>query len=87
MTLYLELFGNEETVSKSTFVQVVTSEQIATLANKGFSTTSGTLPETSGVILSYVVSDDTITFTVEKKPFLVPVSAIQSHVRNLLTQG
>ena len=74
-------------MSKSTFVETVTPAQIETLTKQGFSATSGTLPETSGVVLSYVVSEDTITFTVEKKPFLVPVSAIQSRVRNLLTEG
>ncbi|HEX5234151.1 MAG TPA: hypothetical protein VFW25_02345 [Silvibacterium sp.] len=49
----------------------------------------GTLPETKGVSLSYSVSGmatgmSIVTFTVKKKPMLVPVSAIRAHVRKLI---
>lgn len=72
-------------MSKQTFMQTVTPEQIASLTKQGFSATAGTLPETSGVVLSYVVDGATITFTVEKKPFYVSVSAIQSRIKDMLT--
>jgi hypothetical protein len=46
----------------------------------------GTLPETEGVILSYSVdhATNTVTFTVDKKPALVPVFAIENHVKALI---
>lgn len=51
--------------------------------------TSGTLPESHGVQLSYIVVAGTasltaIEFTVVHKPALVSVSMIKSHVRGLL---
>jgi hypothetical protein len=73
-------------MAKPTFVEPITAAQIDALRRQGLSTTSGTLPETEGVVLSYVVSVTKVTFTVEKKPFLVPVSVIQNRVRNLLTE-
>lgn len=69
---------------KSTFVIDVEAEELAKLAAQGLNAQAGTLPKTQGVVLSYVVSGGQITFTVEEKPFLVPVSAIQSHIKNLL---
>jgi hypothetical protein len=49
---------------------------------------AGTLPETSGVVLSYkvarVMDAAIVTFTVEKKPMLVPVALIQSRVKGMI---
>lgn len=74
-------------MAKSTFQITLTPDQIGKLSKQGFSSTSGTLPETSGVVLSYVIEGTVATVTIEKKPFYVPVSAIVSHVQNLLTEG
>ena len=51
--------------------------------------TSGTLPESHGVQLSYSVvwsnrDQAGIEFTVVRKPRLIPVSAIQNRVKSLL---
>jgi hypothetical protein len=51
--------------------------------------TSGTLPESHGVQLSYVVTSTAgnlvaIEFTVVHKPALVSLSMIKSHVKGLL---
>ena len=75
----------------------VTREQIAALSAKGKSigidpnATSGTLPEISGVRLSYLLNKDwssatglSIEFTVVKKPRLIPVSVIKNRVKSLL---
>jgi hypothetical protein len=74
-------------MSKPTFSVTVNPEKLPGLANQAGidpCCTSGTLPEHEGVELSYVVSGTTITFTVEKKPYLVPVSMIESRVKGLI---
>ncbi|HEX4039059.1 MAG TPA: hypothetical protein VHX37_13445 [Acidobacteriaceae bacterium] len=60
----------------------------AQLAKLGLGPDSGTLPETSGVVLSYVskagVTGTLVTFTVEKKPMFAPVGVIQGRLKGLL---
>lgn len=70
----------------ATFTITLTPEQKSRLW--GTFQDSGTLPETSGVILSYVVDHaaNSVTFTVDKKPMLVPVSVIENHVKTLIGQ-
>jgi hypothetical protein len=71
-----------------TFAVTLTQEQYAGLvAKSGITALSGTLPETSGVALSYVVTVGppiVVTFTVDKKPMFVPVSLIESKVTKML---
>jgi hypothetical protein len=74
-------------MSKPTFAVIVSPEKLPGLASQAGidpSAKSGTLPEHEGVVLSYAVDGTTITFTVEKKPFLVPVSVIESRVKGLI---
>lgn len=79
----------------ASFTVTLTPEEFNTLAGKlkaqGYgpeALESGTLPETSGVILSYVVepqdSGVAVTFTIQKKPMLATVGLIQSRVKALL---
>lgn len=75
-----------------TFTLTLTEAQFnaaaAQLQKLGLGPDSGTLPETSGVVLSYVSArghlTNTVTFTVEKKPMFAPVVVIQSRVKGLL---
>lgn len=67
-------------------VTLTPEEAVSLLAKFG---TSGTLPETDGVSLSYASSidtgsADTVTFTIVKKPFYVSIGQIEHHVRGLL---
>jgi len=86
---------------KPTFQITLNAEQFNAMASKlkemGFGADAlekGTLPETQGVVLSYVTDvqlgaspSATVTFTVEKKPFIAPVSVIESHVKQLMGIG
>lgn len=83
-------------MAKPTFTIRLTAEQFnamaAKLKSQGYgpeALDSGTLPKTSGVLLSYVTQaggngSSTVTFTVQEKPMLVPVSVIEGHVRSLI---
>jgi hypothetical protein len=74
-------------MSKPTFSVTVSPEKLPGLASQAGidpNAASGTLPEHEGVVLSYSIAGATITFTVEKKPFLVPVSVIESRVKGLI---
>jgi hypothetical protein len=78
-------------MSLGTFQIALTADQFKAVAaevaamglNLGAST--GTLPETSGVVLSYTVTpgelSTVITFTVQEKPFFASVGMIESKVR------
>ena len=85
-------------MSLGSFQIVLTGDQfnalVAKLTAMGFSfgedsAKTGTLPETSGVVLSYSVdgvpaigaSPVTITFIVQKKPFFASVGMIESKVK------
>lgn len=78
----------------ATFAITLNGEQFNTLAAKlksmGFGPDAlekGTLPETRGVVLSYVVQASSspvqavVTFTVIKRPFLVTVGMIENAVK------
>ena len=71
-----------------TFSIQVTKEQLDTLVSKaknlGLDSESGTLPEQQGVQLSYLINFPNITFTVLKKPFIVPVSLIKEKIQTLI---
>jgi hypothetical protein len=86
---------------KPTFQIALNADQFNALAAKlktmGFGADAlekGTLPETRGVVLSYVVDVQlgatptaTVTFTVEKKPLIAPVSMIESGVKEMMGIG
>jgi hypothetical protein len=82
---------------KSSFTITLNAEQFNALAAKlkemGFGPDAlekGTLPETHGVVLGYVVNTSgppqawVITFTIEKKPFIASVGMIEGQVRKLI---
>lgn len=86
-------------MSAQTFTVTLSPEQFETLSAKlkGLNLGKnylqfGTLPETRGVVLSYSVSMfatgmAAVTFTVKKKPFLVPVNAIRAEVKKQIGDG
>jgi hypothetical protein len=60
------------------------TQAAAKLTADGLSITTGTLPTTHGVSLSYVVDGLVVTFTVLSKPFYVSVAMIENGVKGLL---
>jgi hypothetical protein len=68
----------------NSFSITLTPDQINTLSAKFGD--AGTLPETDGVILSYASDRTTgaVRFNVVKKPMLLPMSVIVSHVEALI---
>jgi hypothetical protein len=78
-------------MSLGSFQIVLTTAQYQALATRmaqmGFDTSalSGTLPETSGVVLGYAVApgdlSTIVTFTVQRKPFFASVGMIESKVK------
>jgi hypothetical protein len=71
-----------------TFSIVFTDAQKAQLTVKaeaaGINPAGGTLPETHGVVLSFVLSGNTAIFTVVQRPFFVSLGMIKSGVRNMI---
>jgi hypothetical protein len=71
-----------------TFSLALTDAQKAQLTLKaeaaGINPAGGTLPETRGVVLSFVLSGNTVTFTVVERPFFVSLGMIRSGIRNMI---